>query len=897
MITLSANHLYLTATGRLARRLRHEYRMARLKEGEKGWEALNVMSLNDWLQAQWSESWPEETPAHLCCRLRHLMDIMKDDPPPASFPVDLQLCKMLDDTFATMIRHRLQPDAGLPSTPLVEWRRRFFRRFKERLSSTGHFHPAELPIRTAKDIEAGSRICPGAVVISGFDFPAPAEANLFHVLGRKSVLTTMPFPERVPERLEAVALPSPEEEIYYLLDRIVRDARSTPLHRIGVVVPNLDAYSDILEKELKTITGKTPPPGAAWYNISLGKTVLSFPLIRASLFPLQAALEGMTRENLLALFLSPYFFWGPARSVSRADLVWRRSLVEDGLKELLACLRVKAPETLKAMDGRKIQSLEDFINTDFSVKRPLSQWLGDLECLWSSLGFPILSDEMDTLAFRHLNDILSRMRNHLAGLTVNGSEFYSWIHFLTSSEISQTAAPEEAGIQVLGLIESRGHGFDRLYVLGLSNGSLPQPVRPLPLLDTEERKKVLGGTPESQFVFAEKSFQRLLSSSPIVTLLRPEQVDREPLSPSPFWPGVETKANVDLWNDPGPVWIRAGWLRSAFDGNKTEGSEKARLPRTISSQEREGPGKRKSRRLPLPPAVSVSDVEKAVVCPCLFFLAVILKIEPLPDPQTHLYHLERGERLHRTLSAFTREVRKKNLSLDARRLEALNLLADCADRSLREVIDQPRWAVERRLWLEEGGLLLKWLSLETESSLRGWTTVAEEIPFKDLTIPGLPFTVKGRIDRIDCHPDQGLICWDYKTGRHPVRSDVLSRLTAPQLPLYLMALQKGAAPDPVRPDESLSLSAGYLQLRSPSDIHATVIVGNDLDGENHLSEWARLFTRMGALLRSGDFPPEPYPFSRPADRDETCRTCSYRTLCEKGLSQDRMNNEGGEDFP
>jgi ATP-dependent helicase/nuclease subunit B len=894
MKALSADPLYLTATGRLARRLRHEYRMTQLGRGKKGWEAMNVLSLNDWLQVQWSESWPEETPAHLYCRLRHFRDLMKDSPPPASFPTDFQLCRMLDDTYATMIRHGLRPDAGLPSTPLVEWRRRLCGFFKDRLTSTGCFHPAELPNRIAQHIDADALNCPASVVVSGFDFPSPIEANLFHVLGKRSVLSTMPFPERIPERLESVTLPSPDEEISYLLDRIVRDARTTPLHRIGVVVPNLDAYSDALAKGLETITGGAPPPGAAWYNISLGKTVLSFPLIMASLFPLQTALEGMTRENLLALFLSPYYAWGPAPAISRADLVWRRSLSESGLKELLACLLEKAPETMKALDGQKLRSLAKFFGANFSVKRPLPLWLDELEKLWSSLGFPVLSDETDTLAFRRLNDILTRMRDQLAGVAVNGYDFYSWIHFLLSIEISQTAAPEEAGIQILGMIESRGHDFDRLYVLGMSSRSLPQPVRPLPLLDTEERKTVLGGTPESQYVFAEKSFQRLLSSSPIVTLLRPEQVDREPVPPSPFWPGAETKASVDLWNNPGPVWIRARWLRSAFEGIKTDGSERVRLPGTIPTQEREDPGMRKSRRLPLPLTASVSDVEKAVACPCLFFLAVILRIEPLLDPLTHLFHLQRGERLHRVLSAFTREVRKRNLSLDAERSEALILLAACADRSLKDVIAQPRWTVERRLWLEEGGLLLKWLDLEAENRSKGWAVLAEEIPFNDLSISGLPFTVNGRMDRIDVHPDKGLICWDYKTGTHPGKSDVLSRLTAPQLPLYLMALLNGSAPDFERLDETTPLSAGYLQLKSPSDIRPTIIGGEDVDWKNPLAEWGRLFIRTGAVLSRGDFPSEPYPFSRLDRADEVCRTCPYRILCERGLNPDRMDGEGAD---
>lgn len=887
----SPDILYLTATGRLARRFRHEYRTLNLSRGKSGWEALNALSLNDWLQVQWSESWPEETPAHLYHRLRLFSELTHEIPPPASLETDLQLCRMLDDTYVTLIRHELDPCSGYPSNPLVEWRRQISRRFKENLASTGQFHPAELPSRIARGIEKGSLSCPDRTVISGFDFPAPVEINLFRVIKKKASLTATGFPDRMPDCLEAIALPSLEQEIQYLIGRIVEDARSIPLHRIGVVTPNLDTYADALEKYLKSISGEAHLPDTAFYNISLGKAVVSFPLIRAALLPLQMALEGTTRTSLLALLLSPYYSWGSVQNISRADLVWRKFQAEDGLRELLDCLGKRAPEILKGMVYRKLQCLSEFTDITFSEKRPLAFWLEKLLTLWSVLGFPVLSDEKDSIACHHLKEILKDMRTHLDGLSLDGFDLLSWLHFAAAGSISQTAASEEAGIQILGLIESRGHDFDRLYVLGMSDRSLPQPVRPLPFLDTAERKKVLGATPESQYAFAEKSFKRLLSSSPIMTLLRPEQADMEPLSPSPFWPGTESKKYVDLWNDPGPVWLRAGWLRSAFHGLKTPCSGRHdSFPATISLK-RNGPADRSRRLSPLPRSLSVSGLEKAVTCPVLFFLEDILGITPLKDPLTSIYLLERGERLHRVLSLFTREARRKKRSLDMHKEAFIRLLTECVDRTLHDVADQPRWFVERRLWLEEGGLLLNWLDMEIERWKEGWVVLAEEISFQDLKIPGLPFTLKGRIDRLDYHPDHGILCWDYKSGSHPGKNDVLFRLTAPQLPIYLMALRKGAVSGLGNFDDIPSQAAGYVQMKSPGEIRTTIIGGESFDWEVRLADWERLLNKMGTMFHRGDFPAQPFPFSRRDKPDEICTSCMHRTLCEKGLIQDAFDRE------
>ncbi len=52
--------LILTSGGRLARQLRHAFRLDRMKKGCSGWLPPKVLSLNAWLQETWRDSWPEE---------------------------------------------------------------------------------------------------------------------------------------------------------------------------------------------------------------------------------------------------------------------------------------------------------------------------------------------------------------------------------------------------------------------------------------------------------------------------------------------------------------------------------------------------------------------------------------------------------------------------------------------------------------------------------------------------------------------------------------------------------------------------------------------------------------------------------------------------------------------
>ncbi len=887
----SAAHVYLTSTGRLARRLRHQYRMSNLDQGRTGWESLAAFSLNDWLRIKWAEAWPEEIPAHPLFRLHLLTELLAEIPPPSALDEDIHLCQLLDDTCGTLIRHNVDPSSGPSSSSLVEWRRTICRRFMVTLESKGFFHPAELPSRVARGIMNGVLSCPDRIVLAGFDSPAPVEFDLFRTLeGTAAVEHTDP-PEQEPGLLEAVALPSPEQEVLYLLERIIEDAQTIPLHRIGIVVPDLEAYAPRIEEAFKSLTADARPLHDACFNISLGKPVQSFPLIKAALLPLQILLEGATRESLLSLFLSPYYRWGDTQRISRSDRVWRASQVDEGLSDLIGCLKRKAPDILGGIPSAKMDRLLAFSKLDASSKKPFSSWLGELRTLWSSLDFPVVADETDAIAFKHLREILGILDNHLSGTWMDGFDLHSWLSFITAREMSQAAGSEEAGIQILGLIESRGHDFDRLYIIGLSDRALPQPVRPLPFLDASERKVVQGGTPESQYAFARTSFQRLLSSAPEVILLRPEQIDLEPLSPSPFWPGVEERRSIDLWSDPGPSWLRAGWLKSAFDGLKLAQSLPSDILTAVTSL---GPSLSagEARLQPdIPLTLSLSEMEKAVVCPCRFFLEVILGIAPLRDPLTSLYPLERGQRLHRVLALFTREARERYAAANPAGEDARRLLADCVEKVLHDVALHPRWLIERRLWLDEKGLLSAWLDMEIARRGEGWTVIAEEAAFDGLRIDGCPVVLKGRIDRIDAHPHHGLICWDYKTGSHPGKNDLLYRLTAPQLPVYLMALREGAVSGLEAPGNGPSLSIGYWQLKSPVEAGMTLIGGSDVSWDDTLREWTSLLAKIGRLIESGDFPPRPFPFSR-IERPETlCLSCPVRALCERGLVSDVLGTD------
>ena len=881
---MNGHSLYLTATGRLARRLRHRFRMRCIDEGVRGWYPPRIMSLNAWLQRLWSASWPQRVPAPDISRTRLWHRLITEMPPPAPLEGDLGLCGLLDDTYGVMIRHRLKPSAGVPSTPLVEWRRAISGAFARRLTDDHCFHPAELPRYVGTALSEGTIPLPGSISLAGFDAPSPIEADLFALLEQSVPVEHHRTGREHPADVEAVALPTPEQEIHYLIHRLCDDAQSIPLHRVGVIAPDLQACQSLLEGGLTEVLGSDPPAGSQWFNITLGTSLLDAPLVRAALLPLQLITGGEERETFLSLLLSPYYrcWQGRRQALARADRHWRHRSIAAGLDAMLDSLSRGAPALAEMILAGGAGDLRPFCARGRGRRNAAGSWIEELTTLWTRLGFPVISDETDTVAWRHLSECLHDMEGSMAGDGMTAQEFLSWMSHVLSGQTTHTGASEEAGIQVMGLIEARGLDFDRIYVLDMHDRSLPQPVRPLPLLDSLERQVVQGGTVRNQYEFAERAFQGILHAAPQVTLLRALQRDSRVLSPSPFWPAAEMRETMDIWNDAGPAWSRAPWLGASLQGLSEPVAD---LSQVMTGDFHPGPAV-------LPTALSISDMEGAITCPYLFFVSRILGIEELESVRGGVSPRDRGICVHTILAHFTRRLRAEGIDLSDRE-GARELLRQCTAEEFRGVQRDPHWQVEERLLMDtdtagEPGLLMAWLDAEEAYRHTGWRCIAEEAEFSDLSDDGWPFSLRGRIDRIDYSKEGGLVCWDYKTGNTPTATAIVGRYTAPQLPLYLMAIGAGRVSglEDYRCVDT-PLSAGYMQVKSLKAVKIAAIEGI----EGSLGRWRDIIADLGEILRRGDFPARPYPVSPGVDGSTTCRDCPFISLCEKGIFPAEMLND------
>jgi RecB family exonuclease len=882
MIPARDDHLYITSTGRLARRLRRQFRNLRIAEGRRGWKPLGAVDLNSWLNKLWHDSWPDKTEAPEILLLKLWKELADSNQPPPPLENDLGLIRLLNENFITMVRNKIDPSSGPPSTPLVEWRRNICASFTRALRSRNYFHPSELPLMVCREIEANTIVLPDTITLAGFDSPAPVEADLFSLLEKRCTVEYLKDGREKAADMEAIALPSPEQEVIYLAHRLAEDALSLPLDRIGVIVPNLNAYAVSLERSLRDVMGENVPADHQWFNITLGGTIHDLPLMKAAILPLRFILEGESKNLFLSLILSPYYgYWkGRRQEISRADLIWRESLIGSGLSALLSSVKKKNGALKEKIFHGNPRTLLPLFGVSPALKKSADFWIKALDETWSHLSFPVISGEEDTLAWNHLKEIMADLERHLSKERMGGQEFLSWITDMASHKKTKVGASEDAGIQIMGMVESRGLDFDKAYVLDMNDRSLPQPVRPLPLLDSMERRSVQGATAEIQYEFAEKTFQNMVRAAKDITFLRAEEEDGKPLTPSPFWIDDEKRESLNIWRTPTATWLRADWLRSAHRESQNTVVTNHHEPDSPIDPEI------------IPSVLSMSKIETALACPYKFFATTILGMEKLEDRETAISPMERGNRLHRALASFTEKMRENSVDLEKERARAIELLIESADEALSDLRGDPLWEVERRRWLDTPGLLISWLDEELRHRQSGWHCIAEEEAFKDLRNPNWPFSLKGRIDRIDYHESEGILCIDYKTGNTPPSSDVRLKFKAPQLPVYLLALREGQIPSMGKYcKEKGALSAAYMQMKSVKDIKTSWIQAEDL----LLDEWTEVISRIGRILKSGHMSADPFPVSKMDKKDQICKDCHFLTLCERGLYSELPDAEKDND--
>lgn len=656
-----------------------------------------------------------------------------------------------------------------------------------------------------------------------------------------------------------------------------------PDPRAVVVLPAPDTLFPLVNHCLSRFDGEKD------YNISL-----QYPLTRTPLFGFFADLMQLAGSmqagrvyvpDYLAFLLHPY----------------TKNALLDGKAETNRVLLHRVEERLAETGGRAFVALEA-IESDRTIFARAAEALGpegpDAERLAAHLAaihrdtlgrfgrFADVRDFIDrcialvewvherTTARHHpfftpfaeqfLEALADIRRSLLADRTFEGTSGYFSLlrRYLASRAVPFDGTPLH-GLQVLGLLETRGLRFERAFVLDADEGRLPAVPRDDPLLPEAVRRAL--GLPRAadRELAARHHFEELAAGCAELHLF----------------------SVVDGASEPSRFVERLLWERQRAERLLEADSLLAHAHYRMSLASPAPPPVEKTAevaaRLPAI-AFSATGLDAYLACPLRFYHSRVLGLREKAEVTGEVERLEIGIVAHEAISRFLAPYAGRPVlapeSLDERAMDAIAVerfrvhFGDPDAGPLRIVAGQ----IRERLRQFVGGWLRP-LAAGTRLAVTGLELEVEA--------PWEGHRLAGRIDAVLQRAGRPWIV-DWKTGSRADRlvgklddlapddrASWQAGLASTQLPLYLLlyGAREGRPP--------LAADAAYLMLgRSRLDAEAEAPLFADRDRAAAL--WPRIEETLRRLI--GEILDPSVPFAPAEDLAAACRDCPYTTICGTG---------------
>ncbi len=385
-----------------------------------------------------------------------------------------------------------------------------------------------------------------------------------------------------------------------------------------------------------------------------------------------------------------------------------------------------------------------------------------------------------------------------------------FLRLLSGLQLRPRRGERHPRVSIWGTAEARIRRADVMILAGLNDGSWPMLPGNDPWLSRPMREAVGLPPPERQVGLAAHDFIGAAAAGEVF-LTRSTRVDGTPT--------VASRWLARLTN------LLEGVEGNALAAMRRRGRYWLDLLAHTHLPDRTTP--RPARPCPTPPLparparLSMTGVEELVRDPYAIYCRHVLRLEPLPPLGRTADARERGVLLHSLLERFVRE------TMDGLPDAPEQLFDRIADAVLA---DAPVESSQRRLWRARMARLRD-AFLDKERTRRDFDEPVLLEAKARLTIetPATPFTLTGRVDRIDHCDGGGYALYDYKSGQLPSRKQI--GLFALQLHLGALALAAGGieALGPVIPEKAAYLgldadaSERYLEPPEGSDIAAVAV--------------------------------------------------------------------------
>ena len=769
--------LAVTATARLARRIRYRYGQWRRAANATVWRRPAVMSWQEWMRQLWEDSLLRGGKAGEFTLLSSHGSLMLWEQAlgknaVAGFDLE-QNAELARRSWNLALEYGLNLER-LRSEVDGEDERRFARwvaRFEELRRSGSWLEPAGLPPLLAQDIQSGAIAARGRLYLLGFNDPLPApQAQLLETIRAAGIsVETGPAAPRAASVCQ-IQYENGDEELQAAASWAVEG-------NAGLVLVD---FTERAPRARRALLDRMQP---AWQTRGFPQDA---PLNSAEAPSLVHVGPAEVALDVLCLLPTVVDFEVVSRVLRGAYLTGsdaeagRRARVERRIRERLVGGEITRTQLMaRALSGAPLlaQALQKAWKASRSARgkgraHSYRNWAGVFTTFLRELGWPgdrplVSSEQQAVEAFGRLLSEYGGC-DAISARPVPLSAALSRLGAMARERKFQPQGPDQA-VELLPVEESAGMRFDRLWVAGAGANLWPRGIRPAPLLPLglQRRMRMPQASAQSALDQARRQTEALLHGADEVVFSWSKVAEE----------GVETScspliARVPLRDPSSVVEVEAGaaYAEVLRTGALLEKLKDDAAP-PLEADEEVGGGTRL--------------MDHQLRNPFRAFAEHRLHAAEYPRPWDGISPLDRGDIVHKLLYRLYTEF--GNAASLAEALPDLEpSLEEWAAQIPRKEPPGVRPLVLGLLGLERERavqLALDWGRLDLE---RGEFSVREleELAEQDLG----PVTLRMRLDRVDQPAsDAGALVLDYKTGREiPLSGLNPERLRSSQLPAYAL---------------------------------------------------------------------------------------------------------------
>lgn len=872
----------LTVNSRLARWRLLEYNESQNQRGLKAWSTPEILPLTAWLKQVWMQSWPEQYILTPLQAEKLWTQIVRQ----TSWKTKLDLlhlretAKKAQEAYSLIQQYRLPVD--LKDFSRTEEGSLFFswvHTYKNWLTTHNALDPTAVldAVRTA--MSKDQIPLPKGIVFAGFEEITPQFQEWLDFLKNNEV--QFEFDPKIPEKQTSI---SPGEnpaievrEYNNKTEEAIQCARWVRAHfqpgkKFGIVVPDMQAYRSLLNRELAAELA--PASVFPWiekerpFNFSLGTPLAEEPMISIALLMLSAQKITVPLRVFTSVIKSP-FFSSEQKESSRVHDLEMKLLKDHVVVVFLSKVEKYIDSENSEHLGDLIQKWKSFIEGRRQKQLP-GQWGIEISNLLKSIGWPKADNTLTEKEFQ-VYESWKECLDKLASLDVILGELTlrQAVETLTgiAQEHSFQEKSSESPIQAVGLLESSGMRFDHLWIMGCYSEILPGLPSPNPFLPVETRTQynLPHSTAQRELKFAHNSVVRLISAAPDIIFSYPAMDKNTELKVSPL---LLPLMPTDKENQKS-ILSASHRLKDQISINEPLQVFKESVTLSVTPEENsvyavKGPGG------------GYGLFKDQAECPFRSFALYRLNAQTVEYPELDFDHRERGVIVHQALEYFWKETRNLKTLLN---LELQNNLQESIEAAVIKALRKQEFRLLKQPFFFElekeriMTLILQWLQLEMDRTEFEVVHQEEKISF---AVSGISLSL--RIDRIDKTADGNIFLIDYKTGAVKPKDWFSNRITEPQLPLYAFQqspsailfgqVKKGSskmtgAIDPLANDTGLT----PIKFKKITELTACT------DWDELLNHWKDKLTALADQFLAGQTEVDP------VDNNTTCRNCGLQTLC------------------